>query len=99
MFGPLIGPQPQGVSDCGHLCYYALSGGTKCITFHHSLISIVSLNVIQRLFSEYDSYNSTMKTALILVLLLEVFAGVSRARAFGEDTPPNMNGQYRDVSL
>ena len=36
-----------------------------------------------------------MKTALIpFLLLLEVFAGVTHARAFGEDTPPNMNGQY-----
>ena len=47
---------------------------------------------------ELLSENITMmKTALILFLLLEVFAGVSRARAFGEDTPPNMNGEYRDV--
>ena len=40
--------------------------------------------------------NPTMKTALILFLLWEIFAGESDARAFGEDTPPNMNGQYRE---
>ena len=37
-----------------------------------------------------------MKTALIFFLLLEIFSGVTHARAFGEDTPPNMNGQYRE---
>ena len=37
-----------------------------------------------------------MKTALTFSLLLEIFAGVTHARAFGEDTPPNMNGQYRE---
>ena len=30
-----------------------------------------------------------------IFLLLEIFA--AKTLAFGEDTPPNMNGQYRDV--
>ena len=34
-----------------------------------------------------------MKTFYIF-LLLEMFA--AKTLAFGEDTPPNMNGQYRD---